>query len=114
VTGAGPGPGDTAGAAAGLPPSVRTEPGHGGLPRVVVEAPAGTAEVYLNGAQVTRWRPAGHDDVLFLSEHSRFAAGSAIRGGVPICFPWFGPKEGDPGAPSHGFARTSPWTLEGG
>jgi D-hexose-6-phosphate mutarotase len=96
-----------------LPPSVRTEPGEGGLPRVVVEGPAGTAEIYLHGAHVTRWRPTDQDDVLFLSAHSRFTAAAAIRGGVPICFPWFGPKADAPDAPAHGFARVSEWTLEG-
>ena len=96
-----------------LPPSVRLEPGGGGLPRLVVAAPAGTAEIYRHGAHVTRWRPAGHDDVLFLSEHSRYTPASAIRGGVPICFPWFGPKADAPEAPAHGFARVSEWTLEG-
>ncbi len=96
-----------------LPPSVRTEPGGGGLPRVVVEGRAGTAEIYPHGAHVTRWRPSGHDDVLFLSEHSRFTPTTAIRGGVPICFPWFGPNADAPEAPAHGFARTSEWTLEG-
>ena len=96
-----------------LPPSVRTEPGGGGLPRVVVEGPAGSAEIYLHGAHVTRWRPAGGDDVLFLGAQSRYVPGAAIRGGVPICFPWFGPKADAPQAPSHGFARVSEWTLEG-
>lgn len=96
-----------------LPPSVRPEPGRGDLPRVVVTARGGSAEVYLHGGQVTRWRPTGHDDVLFLSDRSRFTGGSAIRGGIPLCFPWFGAHASDPAAPSHGFARTSLWTLEG-
>ncbi len=95
-----------------LPPSVRLEPGAGALPRLVVTTPAATAEVYLQGAQVTSWRPAGHDDVLWLSGTSRFAAGSAIRGGVPLCFPWFGAHATDPDAPSHGFARLSSWSLD--
>jgi glucose-6-phosphate 1-epimerase len=48
-----------------------------------------------------------------MSESSRFEAGAPIRGGVPICFPWFGPRAGDPSAPVHGVARTSAWTLDG-
>ncbi len=96
-----------------LPPSVRTEPGSGGLTRVVVDGRAATAEIYLHGAHVTRWRPTGGDDVLFLSEHTRWLPSAPIRGGVPICFPWFGPKADAPQAPSHGFARVSEWTLEG-
>ncbi|WNB84386.1 D-hexose-6-phosphate mutarotase [Cellulomonas sp. ATA003] len=95
-----------------LPSSVRLEDGSGGLPRVVVQGPAATAEVYLQGGHVTAWRPSGHDDVLWTSARSRFAEGTAIRGGVPVCFPWFGPLEGHPDAPAHGFARTLPWTLD--
>jgi D-hexose-6-phosphate mutarotase len=43
---------------------------------------------------------------------SMFAAGKPIRGGVPICFPWFGPKKDDPKAPAHGFARLREWSIE--
>jgi len=96
----------------GRPGVVRFEPGSGGLARAVVTTRAAEAHVYLSGAQVTHFQPAGQDDVLFLSPRSRFEAGRAIRGGVPIVFPWFGAKAGDPGAPDHGFARTSEWTLE--
>jgi D-hexose-6-phosphate mutarotase len=96
-----------------LPASVVVEPGEGGLVRVRVTGPAGRAEIYLLGAHVARWAPADSGDVLFLSSRSRFASGSAIRGGVPICFPWFGPHATDPAAPAHGFARVLPWTLVG-
>ena len=65
------------------------------------------AEVYLQGAQLTRFR-----DWLFLSSRSNFVSGQPIRGGVPICFPWFGPKTGDPDAPQHGVARTALWEAE--
>lgn len=95
-----------------LPPSVRLDPGDGSLPRLLVTTPVATAEVHLHGAQVTSWRPSGHDDVLWLSGTSRFTAGSAIRGGVPLCFPWFGAHATDPHAPSHGFARVSRWSLD--
>jgi glucose-6-phosphate 1-epimerase len=94
-----------------LPASVVLGPGEGGLDRLVLTAPGGRAEIYLHGAHVTGWRPAGEDDVLFLSSRSRFAPGEPIRGGVPICFPWFGPHPTDPSAPSHGFARILPWRL---
>ena len=49
--------------------------------------------------------------MLWMSGESRFEAGRPIRGGVPICFPWFGPKAGAPDAPIHGFARIRPWTV---
>jgi glucose-6-phosphate 1-epimerase len=96
-----------------LPASVVLEPGEGGLVRVNVSGPAGRAEIYLNGAHVARWRPAGSGDVLFLSTRSRFASGAPIRGGVPICFPWFGPHATDSSAAPHGFARVLPWELVG-
>ncbi len=87
------------------------EPGLGGLTKIVVTTPAAAAEVYLHGAHVTHYQPAGQPPVLFLSRQSKFEPGKAIRGGVPICFPWFGPLESHPKAPAHGFARTAPWTL---
>ncbi|MGV8977761.1 MAG: D-hexose-6-phosphate mutarotase [Cellulomonas sp.] len=96
-----------------LPPSVRLETGQGGLPVVRVAAPTATAEIYLHGAHVTSWVPAGQRPVLWLSAASRFEAASAIRGGVPICFPWFGARAGQPQAPKHGFARLSDWELVG-
>jgi glucose-6-phosphate 1-epimerase len=49
--------------------------------------------------------------VLFLSPRAVFAAGKAIRGGVPVIFPWFGPHPTDKSLPAHGWARTRPWTL---
>ena len=68
--------------------------------------------MYLHGAQVTSWKPAGAEEVLFLSSKSRWEEGQAIRGGIPICFPWFRAKGGDPQAPAHGFVRTKAWQLE--
>jgi glucose-6-phosphate 1-epimerase len=96
----------------GLPGQIRFESGQGGLTRIAVTATGGEAELYLHGAHVTHFRPASSaTPVLFLSNQSRFSAGKAIRGGVPICFPWFGPLEGHDTAPAHGFARTSEWTV---
>lgn len=91
------------------------EPGSGGLDRLVIEAAEGTAHVYLHGAHVTRFQPRGQRPVLFLSRESQFSGGvpgKAIRGGVPICFPWFGAKAGDAAAPAHGFARLLAWEVE--
>lgn len=86
--------------------------GNGGLAVVKIAREGMEGEVYLHGGQVTRWKPAGGNDVLFTSAQSQWAEGKAIRGGVPICFPWFGPKPGDATAPQHGFARTRTWKLE--
>src|SRR5262245_34449098 len=94
-----------------IPGLVRFEPGAGGLTRLGVTTPTAEAHIYLHGAHVTHHQPVGQRPLLFLSPRSRFERGAAIRGGVPIVFPWFGPRAGDPTAPDHGFARTSEWTV---
>jgi glucose-6-phosphate 1-epimerase len=86
--------------------------GNQGLPRVSVLTPAAAAEIYLHGAQLTSWRPAGAEEVIFLSHHSQWEVGRAIRGGIPVCFPWFRNKADDPKAPAHGFVRTKAWQLD--
>ena len=58
------------------------------------------------------WQPAGAEPVLFMSARSLFTSGKAIRGGVPMIFPWFGARADDPKAPQHGFARTAAWAVE--
>ena len=86
--------------------------GQGGLTRVVITTPSASAEIYLHGAHLTSWKPAGSEEVLFVSAQSSFAEGKAIRGGIPVCFPWFRNKVDDPKAPSHGVVRTKAWTLD--
>ena len=96
----------------GLSGAVRFDHGQGGLPRALVAAGSAAAEIYLQGAHVTLWQPAdaAHPG-LFMSPNSHFAPGKAIRGGVPIVFPWFGDRaDGQPG-PAHGFVRTLPWRV---
>jgi glucose-6-phosphate 1-epimerase len=77
----------------------------------VIATARAKARAYLYGAHATHYQPAGHDPVLFLSPSSKYGKGKAIRGGVPICFPWFGPNTDDPSAPQHGPARTTHWAL---
>lgn len=86
--------------------------GNGNLPKIRLTTPAVAAEIYLHGAQVTSWQPAGAEEVLFLSECSNWQEGRAIRGGIPICFPWFRGKRDDPQAPAHGVVRTKAWRLD--
>jgi glucose-6-phosphate 1-epimerase len=94
-----------------LPPSVRWAT-NSPLPRLDVDGPQATAQVYLHGAHLAAWRPAhAAADVLWMSGHSLFRPDTPIRGGVPICFPWFGPHPSDPTAPAHGFGRLTTWTL---
>jgi len=96
-----------------LPPSVTLGPGAGGLPAITVLGPAASATIYLQGAHLTSWSPAGHGSVLWMSSASHYAAGTPLRGGVPICFPWFGAHGTDAAAPAHGFARRVGWQLAG-
>ncbi len=83
--------------------------GVNGLPKVVLTHASGAAvEVYLNGAHITSWVPAGGHEMLFLSKASRFEPGEAIRGGVPVVFPQFA----DSGPlPRHGWLRRTEWEL---
>jgi glucose-6-phosphate 1-epimerase len=90
---------------------VVVEAAAGGLERVCVRGAHAGAELYLQGAHLTGWQPHGSAPVLFLSRRAIYATGKAIRGGVPLVFPWFGPHATDPGAPMHGFARSRPWRL---
>jgi glucose-6-phosphate 1-epimerase len=95
-----------------IPGAAQITAGNGGLPRVSIQTPQARGEVYLHGAHLTSWRPAGAEEVLFLSDRSRWQEGQAIRGGIPVCFPWFRNKLDNPKAPSHGFARTKSWQLD--
>jgi len=92
---------------------VTRDRGEGNLERIRIQTDLASAEIYLHGAHVTRFHPRGSvNPVLWMSKSSLFKPDKAIRGGIPICFPWFGPKADDPKAPAHGFARTREWSLE--
>jgi glucose-6-phosphate 1-epimerase len=91
-----------------IPGSVKIVSGSGGLSKVVVTTKSSTAEIYLHGAHVTHFQKIGEPPLIFMSAKSHFAPDKAIRGGVPICFPWFGNRAGDG---SHGFARATEWQL---
>jgi len=96
----------------GIAGTARVVAGNGGLPKVAVTAAMAAGEMYLLGAEVTSWKPHGREEALFVSAASKWEDGRAIRGGVPICFPWFGSKADDPRAPAHGFVRAKPWQLD--
>jgi glucose-6-phosphate 1-epimerase len=82
------------------------------LPSLDVAGRHASARIYLHGAQLAAWQPAhARGPVLWMSAHSHFRPDKPIRGGVPICFPWFGPYREDKTVPAHGFGRVVPWTL---
>lgn len=87
------------------------QPGDTGLPLLQVENHLGRAVIALQGAQVLAYQPAGKDEMLWLSPKALLVTGKPIRGGIPLCTPWFGP--GTDGKSAHGFARTMEWTLLG-
>ena len=90
-------------------PLVSIAPGAGGLPKLTLTAPDGArVEVYLYGAHVTSWIPAGGEERLFMSRVSAFVPGSPIRGGVPLVWPQFG-MSGP--LPLHGIVRLQSWEL---
>lgn len=91
-----------------IPGRVSAIAGKGGLPALHVETPASIAVIYLHGAHVASWDRRGEPPVLFLSEASSFEPDKPIRGGVPLIFPSFGAREGQP---FHGFARITTWDL---
>ncbi|OON40468.1 D-hexose-6-phosphate mutarotase [Izhakiella australiensis] len=79
----------------------------GELAILVINHPKVQAAVALQGAHLLAWQPTGERPVIWLSDNSLWQKGKAIRGGVPICWPWFGPA----GEPAHGFARNLDWSL---
>src|SRR3954462_4786839 len=96
----------------GIDGALKFELDEHGMERAIIKTPQAEATIYLQGAHVTHYQPTGHKPVLFLSSKSNFASGKAIRGGIPIIYPWFGAQKDNPLAPMHGFARTSPWQVE--
>lgn len=93
-------------------PGLHFETTPGGLVRATIETDKAVGEVYLQGAHVTGFTPAGHEPVLFLSRDALLKPGQAIRGGVPVCFPWFGAHPTDKSAPMHGPVRKTPWQVQ--
>lgn len=91
--------------------SVETVTGQGGLPMVRIRTSQSVAEIYLQGATVTHFQKNGEPPILFLSAKSRFEKDVAIRGGIPVIFPWFGKPADKPR--QHGFVRIKAWDFAG-
>jgi D-hexose-6-phosphate mutarotase len=85
--------------------------GHHGAEVARITNVGGTAEIALQGAQVLTWAPAGQPQVVWLSPEAKFVAGKSLRGGAPVCWPWFGPHPSDAQKPAHGFARNLDWQV---
>jgi D-hexose-6-phosphate mutarotase len=83
-----------------------------GLIMIDIQNKLATAKVSLQGAQIIDWTPVDAAPVIWLSGQADFSRGKAIRGGVPVCWPWFGDHADNPAMPAHGFARQLPWDLD--
>lgn len=86
--------------------------GPNGTVMINIQTAKASAQISTYGAQVLSFKPTSADrDLLFLSPLSCYGNGKAIRGGVPICWPWFGDDPSGHGRPAHGFARNQNWQV---
>jgi len=95
-----------------IPGALSFERLSGSLAVIRVESALASASVMLQGAQVIDYQPRGDRPLIWLSGRSRYAEGKSVRGGIPVCWPWFGPHATNPALPAHGFARTVEWDLQ--
>ena len=82
----------------------------GGRPAFRLDADDNSVLISNVGAQVLSWHHRGRD-VLWSASQAEYLPRKAVRGGVPIVFPWFGDHPTQPKFPAHGFARTLDWQL---
>ncbi|MGK7948048.1 MAG: D-hexose-6-phosphate mutarotase [Xenococcaceae cyanobacterium] len=88
--------------------------GKGGFPFIEINNTMAKALISVYGGQVLSFQPVTEaEDLMFLSEKAYYQAGKAIKGGIPLCWPWFGADPEDNGRSSHGFARNQLWTVLG-
>jgi glucose-6-phosphate 1-epimerase len=95
----------------GIAGKVKFYKSNGGLITVAINTEGASADISLYGAHALSFIQAGQKDILWMSEKSLFEEGKAIRGGIPLCFPWFGPHPADKTKPQHGFARLQNWDV---
>jgi dihydroxy-acid dehydratase len=97
-----------------IPGEVVFRSGAGGLTYVDIDNHGGRATICLQGAHVVSFRPKSQQEpVVWLSDAAAFAPGKSIRGGAPVCWPWFGAHAAEASYPAHGFARTVAWEVTG-
>jgi D-hexose-6-phosphate mutarotase len=85
----------------------------GGLPVAQIHNSHAEASVAVQGGHVISFQPHGQAPVLFASSLAEYAPGKTIRGGIPVCWPWFGTHPADPSKPFHGFVRAAMWQVRG-
>lgn len=90
---------------------IRFEIGKGSIPVIKIDNDQASAIISLQGAHLLSWVPSGEDEVIWMSDDATFLPGKSVRGGIPICWPWFGPHHENASYPAHGFARTVLWRV---
>ena len=85
--------------------------GAGDIPLIDIQNAQASACISLQGAHLLSWIPEGEDEVIWVSDDAKFAPGKSVRGGIPLCWPWFGAHESNSSFPAHGFARTVIWQV---
>ncbi len=95
-----------------IPGHVQLTSGREGIPSFVLSTPDAEAEISLLGGHMLRFDPKGDAPLLWMSPATPYSVGKAIRGGIPICFPWFGPHRTNKDLPVHGIARLKMWQPE--
>lgn len=95
-------------------PTLKFVQGLGDLVYAEIDNAGGSATLCLQGAHIVTWRPKDQaEPVVWVSEQAKYGPGKSIRGGVPVCWPWFGPHASEKAFPGHGFARTVMWQVTG-
>jgi len=96
----------------GIPGQLKFVTGNGGFPFILISNSSATALISMYAGQVISFQPLEEsEDLLFLSQKAYYEEGKAIRGGIPVCWPWFGVDPTNLNRPDHGFVRNGLWTV---
>ncbi|MGO2167299.1 D-hexose-6-phosphate mutarotase [Pseudoalteromonas sp.] len=95
-----------------LSPSVSIEQADSGLEYINVASELCSAKIFLQGAQLTEFTPKDRKPLIWVSSKEDFQEGKSVRGGIPICWPWFGANAKNSDWPTHGVARISLWRAD--
>lgn len=94
-----------------IPGALSFVEGQGGLTVARIQNAHASAEIALQGAHLLTYQPANEAPVVWLSPQAKYALGKSVRGGIPVCWPWFGAHATEASFPAHGFARTQAWQV---
>ena len=95
----------------GIADKVKFVEGKGGFPVIEIDNELARSSISVYAGQILSFQPVGQSEVLFLSSKAYYQSGKAIKGGTPICWPWFGPDPEAKGRPNHGFVRNRLWQV---